>query len=682
MSNKLYTYALIRCLYNEGEDYIDSFWPLIVTVLPNEKKALTLQHIQAEIGKKYNLLVPIHSLQVIAKRATDKGYIERKSKKFLLTDEGISYVSNLETEREAQRRINELLDEGQKYISANHKINFSREQIQNFLEKFIKENIDLFEPLLNPLNNNVEIESKFSRNDEAALIEYFRYIESSKPTIFTTFKDIVFGSIISTIVYSNRINEAQNKFETIKIFFDTNFLLNLFGFGFEDEKQPAQELFKLLKLNKNFDFRIFDFTIEEITNVLKNYGKEINYYFDEIKINSLYSSMKAQGWTPAGVKEFIVNIEKKLWGLNIEIFPSSIDLKKFEPEKIERRSAINNYKPDQGEKEQNHDLAAIQCINKIRQGHFKKIESCQAMFLTSDLKLAKFNYIEDNHKNKETICEVIPDRLLTNLLWLKNPSTDSDAHLSSIISMHSRQLYVDKKVWKSFYKNLTFLREKGDINDFDVSILIYDKVIHKILVEKRPEEIDLFESDWIIENIEHAKARLEKTQNNMLEEQKNNYKARILAKEIALKNLEFALSSQKRIIDQVKSEYQERFLKFEQRLAEIQEDNTSREESLINTILSWKNRQKNLAQKITNRWISLISILSSLIMFFTGVISVRPLIRNWNIIDPLVSILPIILSLLFIIAGIKLEPFKWRVKLKERIFKHVLKNKLQGLENV
>src|SRR5205085_11612711 len=131
------------------------------------------------------------------------------------------------------------------------------------------------------------------------------------------------------------------------------------------------------------------------------------------------------GWTAAKVREFLINIETKLWdGPGIKIAPTNVNLKKYELADPSRREVLAEYKPNQGVKEQNHDFAAIDQIKLLRKKQVKRIEKCQAMFLTSDMKLALYNYIGEDHKDNDTISEIIPDRLLTNLLWLKNPAAN------------------------------------------------------------------------------------------------------------------------------------------------------------------------------------------------------------------------------------------------------------------
>jgi hypothetical protein len=37
MNKLIYTYALIRALYDQGDDYLDSFWPFAVQALDTSK---------------------------------------------------------------------------------------------------------------------------------------------------------------------------------------------------------------------------------------------------------------------------------------------------------------------------------------------------------------------------------------------------------------------------------------------------------------------------------------------------------------------------------------------------------------------------------------------------------------------------------------------------------------------
>ena len=166
---------------------------------------------------------------------------------------------------------------------------------------------------------------------------------------------------------------------------------------------------------------------------------------------------------------------------------------------------------------QNHDLAAIERIAILRKNVVRRIESAKALFLTSDMRLCKYDFYERGHKGRETLCEVIPDRLLTNILWLKHPNTVKDLSITSIISMHSRHLFIDREVWTRFFRTINDLRKKGSIDERDISILIYDRHIQDILKTYNREEANEIGEGWILKEIDSVKKGIDKEREQEIE---------------------------------------------------------------------------------------------------------------------------------------------------------------------
>jgi hypothetical protein len=129
--------------------------------------------------------------------------------------------------------------------------------------------------------------------------------------------------------------------------------------------------------------------------------------------------LKKRGWSGKDVDKFVENIDKTVSDLGIQIeWVDDIDLQHYRLANDEYRRLIEQYKPGQPLTSQNHDLAAIEQIRKLRKHNMRKIEDAKFFFLSSDHNLCKFNFLEMGHKANGTICEVILDKFLTNILWL------------------------------------------------------------------------------------------------------------------------------------------------------------------------------------------------------------------------------------------------------------------------
>jgi hypothetical protein len=673
MTSQLYTYSLIRTLYDQKGDYIDTFWPLIVKALPTDGSGVSLDGLQNSIAEKYGLSIPQHSLRTITTRATRKGYTERRDKLISLTRQGIDfYYDKLEPERQAMRRVNELLEDARVQISARHQLSLTTEQIKDAIQSFVVSNLEVFEQFFNADIISSEPKTEMSGATESALLDYFMDIERTKPNVFRTLQDIICGSIISAIVHSGEmLVETGKRFERTTVYLDSNYLLSLLRLGYEEDNHPALELFRLMKAEGAFEFRVFDFTVHEITSLLKNYEREQHVYHPQIKVNSLFASLKTKGWTAAKVREFVVNFETQLWDeLEVKIASTEVNLRNYEPADPSRRDSLAAYKPYQGDREQNHDLAAIDQIRSIRKKHVTRIEKCQAMLLTSDLKLALYNYNEEGHKDDYTISEVIPDRLLTNILWLKNPGANGKLSLDSIIAAHSRQLFVDQAIWKKFYKTVADLRSEGSIDDKDVSLLLFDSHIQEVLREYEPEDVDRVETDLmkIIEDYEKRR-------------DDSSRRAVAVVASPAVAPPAVASPAVAVVPPAPAPEVPARVL---QAITELNNKvNTLTEENnriKLNTIDHWKKLQEAQAETETKLWIAASAGGSLVALLALSIYVVKPILTHWSQIDPIFSMAPVFLSLVAALLGVKLDPLHWRSRLKDKIFNRVYRRKLKTLE--
>lgn len=678
MQSKIYTYALIRCLFNKNEDYIDTFWPFIVNVLPTDKSGLTLEQIQSEISDKFKIFIPIHSLGIISTRAARKNYITRDKKKCSITDKGLEYINKLESERDESRRVNELIDDAKQYLLNHHKIDIPFEEVESIIELIIKQNLEIFEQFIG--ENGIQKPKKtFSNNYDNALIDYLFYVEKSKPNIFKTLQDIIFGSIISTIVNQTSFEEYERDISSITVVLDANYLFSLLGLHYSEQCKPAKELYDLMKGQSNIDLKVFDFTVEEMTNVLKKFHTEQYHYPAGVKIDSIYSSMKANGYQSADVRELLVKLENKLWDLGIKIFPTKIDLNKYEIEPKERRYALEIYKKYQGTREQNHDLAAIEIIRNLRSGEKKKIEDCSAMFLTSDLKLGKFNYHEDGHKAKMTITEVIPDKLFTNILWLKNPKQKNGLHLSSWISLHTRNLFIDRSVWSKFYENLKILRDSKQINDLDISILLYDNHMQEILRETDPSDVSQLEGEKLLESLYKAKERLQTKHTNEIEDIKLFFDSELSKSK---KEAEYYTEEVEKEYFKKYSEIDKEKETLEERLKSLEQDKINRETRILDHLSSWKKKQELETENNIDKIIRVISFVYIVFVFFALYFISDIILMHWNIVEPYAWLISMFLTAIAFYFGIKKDSFSVRAKIREKLFNKMFMKRLKQIEEV
>ena len=505
----IYTYALIKALYDEGGDYVDSFWPFAVKAIP-QKKSVTSTYIQKRLEKNFNLKVPLHVLEIILARAEGRNYIERErheptnTTKYRLTEVGLDYSTKLETDKEVDRRINALLESVRRFFEGKS-ISLSLDQIRESLIYFLHKNIDFLVECINPSVKVSELAPPKFKGYDRYLLEYIKSADHQEPDNYKILQDMVMGSVISVLLYVKEPEEIAaletKKFGHCQVFLDTNFVFSILGLHTEEFNEPAKELLALLKGN-DFDLKVFGFTVNEISRVINLFHKESRYYPTTIRVDTLYSNLKRKGWRKTDAREFIINVEQTLQqqGITIE-WTKDANLHNYTPNEG-LVDAIKKYKPLQSVFHRNHDLASIEKIRELREKTIRRIEDSKALFLTSDARLNRFNFVEFGHKQNGTICETILDRLLANILWLKNPHTEPP--LKSIIAAHSRGLFVDRRVWDRFYEVLQELKREGKISDEDISTLLWHSYVEDALRPIEETETSKITPQFVLEEIEKA----------------------------------------------------------------------------------------------------------------------------------------------------------------------------------
>ncbi|MDP2930462.1 MAG: hypothetical protein Q8N56_02530 [bacterium] len=635
MNSKLFTYAFAKTLYEQKRDYIDTFYSFVLIILPEDRSPLNIGSIQTKVKDKFGLDIPEHSLKSIITRAKKKNYLIENKWNAKLTEKGIKYLELLESESEVNRRINELLEDIKIYLNETQ---LSLEDINTIVLTFVNKNIYSLISFFNPVSDviKVDIQKKKIRKYEDKLVQYFEIAEKQKPNLYRTLQDIVYGSVISTATSSQNIAEIDKKFKGVNFYLDTNYIFSILELHYSEFVKPAKELLSLLKSNE-VELKVFDFTIDEIVSVLKNYLKEQYMYVPGVRVNSIYSSLKSESWTTEDMMEFIQKIEAKLYDLSIKIEPTGIELKSYKPKKEEFISKILGCKPEQNERGRNHDLAAIEQIERIRGKPVREIERSKALFLTSDLRLSSCNYSEWGHRENMTVCEVVPDRLLANILWLKNPATIKDIPLKSIIAIHSREILVDRKIWKRFYENAKRLKEQNQINDKDLSMIFYNHYIEGVLSKLDESDVDKVTTELILEEIANASKSIDSETKNKLKEQTNIFEEQIIQKDIEIERVQKKLEG-------IKSSLRMRI------------------------------------QRKIKKYVNIFSWIIVFILFIILFKSLPLVINKWNVIEPLVWLVSIFISIALPLLGRKIALKRLREGLENRIFNKIYRKKINELE--
>jgi len=506
MKRITYSYALATALYDEGQDYLDAFWPLVVQAFPQSGRVMQ-RGLRDILRDEHGLKIPSHALRLLLYRARQHGLVERRRSNgsYALTPEGRSYRDELETPREVERRISELMEDGVRYFAAQGN-ETTVDVFSELLLGFVESNLD---PLISFIGSEAKCTGEYaaSKDEERLLLAYIEACEESRPSAFKTLLDILRGSILSSVICSQKteeFEELQNAdLSTVSAYLDTNILLPVLGYESDEVVEAAQEVMALLRTS---DCRVlvFPFTVTEICGMLGGYERHESDYWSDVAVRTAYSQMRSKGLRRSDVRDAISNIEELIASAGIEIAAEpDIDLTDYLPQDERVLRAIRKYKKAL-QRVENHDLAAVEAIRTLR-GHTRarKLQDAVALFVSSDVRLSQASFAGLGHRRAGTVAEVIHDSILASILWLRLPTATPP--LKSIVATYSRNLFVEKRVWERFLEVVLRLKEQGEVDEDDLANLLYRDYISSVLMDIDKEDVGRVSRDFILAEVEKAR---------------------------------------------------------------------------------------------------------------------------------------------------------------------------------
>lgn len=543
MDNILVHFALAKTLYSEKKNYLDTFAPFVLSILASKDKILSINEISEILNNSYQLAIPFHTIKSIVTNLKSNKFIEIIDKdktvtKFVISEKGKTEFSEFQTDEEGvSRKLNKLFVEFNKFINSKYQIQYELSYTQTEIIGFIRKNLP---KLAIFAMNGFEDEYGNLSDFDLHCIDFIGEIEQHEPELFTTFNELLRGSILWSEIRKENLNPTEKAFENIIIYLDTNFVLSILELHHITTNAAAKQLFELLKSNNKVTLQVFNITLDEICRLLDSYKKKQKDY-SHLGVNHIYFFLKEKGFDDAKIDLFKGDLEKTLNNIGIGVVSlDRIDEKNgiYQELYTFKNNANNNLKdpkdPEVIHQSCVHDASIIQRVSSKRGAWVTEFERCKYIFLTSSYLLDKF--AKQRHNIQNHFPETILDLTLTNILWLKNPNSELGLSVHHLLAVHSKRLLVDNNIWQKFSKSLKELYKEGKINENDYARLISkNQITIDFLTSKNNNN---FDENSILELSEQI-------------EEHNSYKEQtIVAKEVEVKEKSKELQEVKEMLSE------------------------------------------------------------------------------------------------------------------------------------
>ncbi len=693
MSNKLINYALAKSIYSEKKNYLDTFTPFILKILSELNAPISINKLDELLKKSFDLKIPLNTIKSILSLLNNQKVIDLKSddKHYLssINQNGHKVASQtIENEKIIGRRLQKFWESFIEFSKKNYPQQYEANDLEKKIIDFIEKNIvnlvehtmEIDGPELRSIDNHADDFSKqFSH--------FISSIEKTDNELCGIFEEMIKGSILWNEIVKKEGVIKESSFNNLTIYLDTNFLICLFGLDSETNRNSAQQLFSLIRKQNNLSVRVFSVTLEEINRLLQKYKREKENYFN-IPVNDVYYFLRMNNYDDAKVDLFISKLGDLCseYGITIES-TELLDPAKFSESQKKLYDGLYRHNINLNEKKKErkrgeeaihmstlHDATVVTRIKNKRGVWSKNLENSKAVFLTSSSRLHSF--IQKSSIKANVFPETILDLTLTNILWLKNPSSDIGCTISHIISLHTKNIFINHGIWKRFLSTIKELREENKIDDNDYASLISNNQITlNFLKTSKSDKITpqkvLHLRDQILASDIMTKEELKKAKNL------------ITSKESELKKISKFSSTLQSKLDKTKNELDAEKRSSEKLASEISDLRNKYEQSLLD---DERNRTVNSRvndemQEIKSDFWKLFGyIFFSLVIIVSGfVVSNDVLKLGANFTIPIMAFLTVISGIIINKASNKqyLVKFKWlfrRKKLREFLLTSIEKN--------
>ncbi|OPF52401.1 hypothetical protein BH721_03870 [Clostridium baratii] len=545
-SNAIVSLAILKVNYDEKKDYLDTFLPIVAECIRiGEHDIIGISNIQQAVKKEFSLDIPQHAIKALLNKAYRAKYLRKENNMFYRNHDKLNELNFKDIKNDMLRKQKELIVDLIGYVKKNFGEEWSSEESEEYLLKFIESN------QIMSFKNKIIVDEKTEKNvninkEKLYIAKYIESLINTESYLFDYLEDIVKGVIISTVVFMNEPSEVNKNFKKMSVYLDTTFIIFALGYAGNEKKPQCDELLKLIYEN-NIKAKCFRHTVDEAIGILTACA----YKIERKEIGQAHGSSMdyfiENGKSKSDIMLMINTIESDLNKLNIKIEDvPKYNNKCYIDEEGLKESLSKNIQYG-NEEALNRDVKSISAITRLRGGRKTiKIEDSLAIFVTTNNKLIRtVNSYLNIDEELTGVMPIISDYALTNLLWLKKPLVAKELSRKRIIAECYAVSQPDEILWGKYIREVDKLKNQGNISEDESDYFKYAPVIKEICMDITHGESDVICEGTVLEIIQRArdiisKEATDKLSSDIEEAKRVNYenKKQILDKDREIKKKE------------------------------------------------------------------------------------------------------------------------------------------------
>jgi hypothetical protein len=440
MKKALSSFTIIKNSFDEGEDYIGAFVPLVVMLCDaNNYQTVEIETVCNDFEIEYGLCIPRHPMETILNRMKPQ-FVTKKDGKVKVNQTEIRKRARTIDFQIERQKYEWLLENFVNYCrDFQTPVEISHEEADQLLLAFFKEHdLDIvFAIYGNERISILRTEAEFAEPEKRYLVNrYVNFLMEEGGEFAKYLIDSAVGhNYASTILY-REFSNVRGKGTCRNYYFDVGILFDVAGINKEFRKKAAEEFLAMLK-NKGSSLFVFRHNYDEFLQIVESCINWIeSSYYDPSKASITLLFFKDEGYSAADLQLFISNIPEILKKNHVEIVnipdPNLAQAHQIGRDDLKRiiLDTYNLYGPffDLEEREDtlDRDITSIESIYKLRKGSAStNLNNTSHVFVTTNTGLAyasvKFEQAEMK-RGYFTIPPVLTDTFVGTIVWVQEPT--------------------------------------------------------------------------------------------------------------------------------------------------------------------------------------------------------------------------------------------------------------------
>lgn len=511
--NHLLTCAILKVNNSKKSDYLENLSPFVSEVIRIGKEdIISSTVIKEDLYNKFGLEIPIQVINtILKKKLIPKKHVEEKERVLFANREVLETTNFSNIQERLMEKHEKLVSELIIYALDVHNIHWTNQKAEEVLETFIRNNsVNL---LINHYGEQEEKKKFYLPVDQKGSILISAFIRENvykNTTGYQYLMDVVKGLALSNVFNISTPENILMKFKKTDVFLDTSFIVRSLGLNGKSQMEPCTELLKMLR-EYEAKLKCFRHNLDEIIGILEYTKHNLNK--GVIDTHGTIQHLITEGYDELKIDKLIYNLEDNiLKQLGIEIIEkityneNKIVVPENELEIVLKENVRYKHNIEQAVY---NDVQSVLSIMRLREGvKSQHVEDCKAVFVTTNFSFAKaIGEYFSNQDEIRTIPPILHDSIMTNLIWLKQPSKAPDLPFKKLVADCYAALQPNEYLWNRYIETMNLLKDNSEASEEDIVLLRYSPTAKYLLVSKTLGDQDELTIGTVQEILEEVKQR-------------------------------------------------------------------------------------------------------------------------------------------------------------------------------